>query len=158
VLAAFVPRETVAQWAGARRPHIPQRPGPLLDGELIVLLEPRTRWRQLAQARVWAHLVEVASPALDDHLGLGARAEPFQAQALVAELAVEALSDAIPPGFARLRCRCPARRSRRAALWIQTPDRRCARMPAHHVRSQGATAPRSRAGSECDRRSPDLPS
>src|SRR6185436_2169742 len=41
-------------------------------------------------------------PSLDDHLRLGARAEPFEAQALVAELAVEALRDAIVPGLAGL--------------------------------------------------------
>ena len=43
------------------------------------------------------HCVVVAPPSLDDHLRLGARAEPFEAQALVAELAVEAFRDAILP-------------------------------------------------------------
>ena len=43
-LAAFVPEGTVAQRAGARRPHVPQRPGPLPDGALALLLAPRTRW------------------------------------------------------------------------------------------------------------------
>lgn len=37
-----------------------------------------------------AHLVEVPTPALDQHLRLRPRAEPFQRQALVPELAVEA--------------------------------------------------------------------
>lgn len=38
----------------------------------------------------------------DDELGLVATAEGFQAQALVSELAVEALADAILPGASRL--------------------------------------------------------
>jgi hypothetical protein len=42
VLAAFGPCGTVAQWAGARAP------GPLLDGALILLLEPRTLVAELA--------------------------------------------------------------------------------------------------------------
>jgi len=37
-LAAFVPDGTVQQWVGARRSHVPQRPGPLPDGALILLL------------------------------------------------------------------------------------------------------------------------
>ena len=43
------------------------------------------------------HCVVVLPPALDDHLRLGARAEPFEAEAFVAELAIEALYDAILP-------------------------------------------------------------
>ena len=46
------------------------------------------------------HLVVMPAPALDHHLRLGPRAEPLQAQALVAELAVEALRRAILPGLA----------------------------------------------------------
>ena len=41
-----------------------------------------------------AHLIEVLAPGFDDDLGLGAREKPFGAQALVAELAVEAFRDA----------------------------------------------------------------
>src|SRR5215467_9231355 len=41
-------------------------------------------------------------PILDDHLRLGTRTKPFEAQALVAELAVEAFRDAILPGLAGL--------------------------------------------------------
>lgn len=40
----------------------------------------------VVQARVGAHLVVVASPLLDDHACLDARAEPLQAQALAGEL------------------------------------------------------------------------
>src|SRR6185295_7230011 len=43
-IAAFVPEGTVEQRAGARRPDVPQRPGPLHDGALVLLLESRTRW------------------------------------------------------------------------------------------------------------------
>jgi hypothetical protein len=43
------------------------------------------------------HRVVVPTPSLDDDLRLGARAEPFEAEALVAELAVEALVDAVLP-------------------------------------------------------------
>src|SRR5471032_1363514 len=49
-----------------------------------------------------AHLVVVLAPRLDDDLGLGAGPEPFEAQALVAELAVETLRRAILPGLARI--------------------------------------------------------
>src|SRR3954468_4570424 len=47
-----------------------------------------------------AHFVEVPPPLFDDHLRLGARAKPFEAQTLVAELAVEALRNAILPTLA----------------------------------------------------------
>ena len=47
-----------------------------------------------------AHLVVMPPPALDHDLRLGPRPEPLQAQALVAELAVEALRRAILPGLA----------------------------------------------------------
>ena len=56
-----------------------------------------------------AHLVEVPPPVFDHDLRLGARPEPFEAQALVAELAVEALRDAILPGLAGIdQCRVDA--------------------------------------------------
>jgi hypothetical protein len=44
----------------------------------------------------------VLAPGFDHDFGLSAREEPFEAQALVAELAVEALADAILPGLARI--------------------------------------------------------
>jgi hypothetical protein len=46
------------------------------------------------------HLVVVPPPALDHRLRLGPRAEPLQAQALVAEFAVEVLRRSILPGLA----------------------------------------------------------
>ena len=45
-------------------------------------------------------LVVVLAPRLDDDLSLGPRPEPFEAQALVAELAVEALRRPILPRLA----------------------------------------------------------
>ena len=45
------------------------------------------------------YLVEVSPPFFDQNLRLGARTKPFEAQTLVAELAVEALRDAILPGL-----------------------------------------------------------
>ena len=47
-------------------------------------------------------LVVVPPPGLDDDLRLGSAAEPFEAQAFVAELAVEALRNTILPGLAGL--------------------------------------------------------
>jgi hypothetical protein len=46
------------------------------------------------------HDVIVLTPALDDDFCFGARAEPFEAEAFVAELTVEALGDAILSGLA----------------------------------------------------------
>ena len=42
------------------------------------------------------------APGLDEHAALAARAEPFDRQALVAELAVEALIRAVLPWLARI--------------------------------------------------------
>jgi hypothetical protein len=75
------------------------------------------------------HGVIVLTPTLDDNFCFGARAEPFEAEAFVAELAVEALGDAILPGLAGLDQRgakCP---------WKRTPDRcRCAGEAARRAR------------------------
>ena len=49
-----------------------------------------------------SHLIVVPAPSLDNDLRLGAGAEPFEAQALVAELAVETLRRAILPRLARI--------------------------------------------------------
>ena len=48
------------------------------------------------------YLVVVRAPRLDDDCGVGAGAEPFEAQALVAELAVEAFPDAVLPRLPRV--------------------------------------------------------
>jgi len=48
------------------------------------------------------YLVEVSPPFFDQNLRLGARTKPFEAQTLVAELAIEALRDAILPRLAGL--------------------------------------------------------
>ena len=48
------------------------------------------------------HFVVMAPPCFNDHLRLGAGSKPLEAQALVAEFAVEAFRDAILPGFAGL--------------------------------------------------------
>src|ERR671919_2010254 len=58
--------------------------------------------REIVEARMRPHFVVVPPPCFDDHLRLGARTEPFEAQALVAELAVEAFRDAILPRLAGL--------------------------------------------------------
>ena len=47
----------------------------------------------VAEARMRAHGVVVATPLLDDHARFETRAEPFQTQALVAQATVEALDD-----------------------------------------------------------------
>ena len=46
---------------------------------------------ELLQTRMQSDLVVVATPGFDDDLRLSATPEPFERQALVAELAVEAL-------------------------------------------------------------------
>jgi hypothetical protein len=48
--------------------------------------------RQVVQAAVRSDGIEVKPPSLDDDLGLGARSKPLDAQAFVAELAVQALA------------------------------------------------------------------
>ena len=70
----------------------------------VLLLELRGERdrREIAEARMRPHRIEVLPPRFDQHLRLGARAEPFEAQALVAELAVEAFRRAILPGLARI--------------------------------------------------------
>jgi hypothetical protein len=52
----------------------------------FVLLSELLR-RQVAQTRVRAHVVVVSAPLLDHDSGLGARPEPLDIQALVAEWA-----------------------------------------------------------------------
>jgi hypothetical protein len=45
------------------------------------------------------HLVVMAPPSFDDHLRFGSRSKPLEAQALVAEFAIEAFRDAVLPGL-----------------------------------------------------------
>ena len=67
--------------------------------------------REIAEARMRAYLVEVSPPFFDQNFCLGARTKPFEAQTLVAELAVEALRDAILPRLAGFdQCRADALR------------------------------------------------
>ena len=49
-----------------------------------------------------ANFVVMAASALDDRLGLRPRPEPFETQALVPELAIEAFGNAILPRLAGL--------------------------------------------------------
>ena len=51
----------------------------------------------IAKARMRSHLVVVPTPAFDQNPSLGPGAEPLHVQAFVAELAIEALADAILP-------------------------------------------------------------
>ena len=47
-------------------------------------------------------LIVMPPPGFDDNLCLAPRSEPFQVQALVAELAIETLARAVLPGLARI--------------------------------------------------------
>ena len=58
--------------------------------------------REIVEARMRTHFIIVPPPCFDDHLRLGAGTKPFEAQALVTELAVEAFGDAILPRLAGL--------------------------------------------------------
>jgi hypothetical protein len=111
--------------------------------------------RQVAQARMRPRLVVVPPPALDHRLRIGPRTEPFQAQALVAELAVEALRGPILPGLAGIDqhgadalVHDPLQQRPRNELRpiVGTQGRAVRR-----ARTRGAPAPRSRAPSGCDR-------
>jgi hypothetical protein len=83
--------------------------------------------------------VVMAAPCFDDDLRLGARTKPFEAQTLVAKLAVEAFRDAILPRLAGLDQR---RANATAAPWTRTPARCCAETLGRHARSPSVTAPR----------------
>lgn len=58
-------------------------------------------WGNPSQTAVEADLIEVASPVSDHASGMMQRLEPLLVQALVAELAVEALDVAVLHGLAR---------------------------------------------------------
>src|SRR4029077_15729169 len=101
--------ERVVQRARARRPAHRSVLARCMTGRCFWQSSHELVRREIAEARVWTHLVVVAPPSLDDHLRLGTRTKPFEVQALVAELAVEALRDAILPRLARLdQCRADA--------------------------------------------------
>src|ERR1700719_273917 len=101
--------ERVVQRARVRRPAHRSVLARCMTGRCFWQSSHELVRREIAEARVWTHLVVVAPPSLDDHLRLGTRTKPFEVQALVAELAVEALRDAILPRLARLdQCRADA--------------------------------------------------
>ena len=60
----------------------------------------------ILEARVRPYSVVMLEPQTDHDLGLGAGTKPFEAQALVAELAVEAFVHAILPRFAWINQHC----------------------------------------------------
>src|SRR5580693_5520976 len=101
--------ERVVQRARARRPAHRSVLARCMTGRCFWQSSRELVRREIAEARVWTHLVVVAPPSLDDHLRLGTRTKPFEVQALVAELAVEALRDATLPRLAWLdQCRADA--------------------------------------------------
>lgn len=57
---------------------------------------------EVSQAAVGPHRVVVVAPSLDDYCGLLARSEPLQREALIAQLAVEALISPVLPRLARV--------------------------------------------------------
>ena len=67
-----------------------------------VMLRLELDGRQIVQAHMGSDEVIVLSLGFDQHLGLGVGAKPFDAQTLVAELAVERLVGAVLLGFARI--------------------------------------------------------
>jgi hypothetical protein len=71
--------------------------GSVGDGLMLVL---ELRGRQVLQAAVRSNGVVVATPVLDHDLGLGARAEPLDAPALVAQSAFEAVAGSVLPRLA----------------------------------------------------------
>src|SRR5580700_8290963 len=91
--------ERVVQRARARRPAHRSVLARCMTGRCFWQSSRELVRREIAEARVWTHLVVVAPPSLDDHLRLGTRTKPFEVQALVAELAVEALRDAFCQGL-----------------------------------------------------------
>ena len=77
-------------------------PARCLAGRWSCCLNHELVGREVSEARVRPHVIVMPPPRFDDHLRLGARSKPFEAQALVAELAVEAFRDAILPRLAGL--------------------------------------------------------
>src|ERR1700693_4543326 len=96
------PARRLGQRAGARRAQYRRAPARCITGRWVHLQPRKLLRRQIAEARMRTHLVIMPPPGLDDHPRLGAGTEPFEAEAFVAELAIEALYDAILPGLPRL--------------------------------------------------------
>lgn len=79
--------ELVANHAGSRVSILPESSqAPTDRGRMLIAMDA-----------VRPALVVELAPAFDDHLGLGAAAEPLAIQQLVAQLAVEALDEAVLP-------------------------------------------------------------
>src|SRR4051812_31758107 len=141
------------QRAGARRPIYRSDPARCITGRCVCVLSCKLVRREIANARMRTHLVIVPPPCLDDHLRFGTRAEPFEPEAFIAELAVEAFGDAVLPGLARLdqRGADPLRNDpRQQSLLRRTLDRcRCAGRPAPRSltkRDSTSSPARSRCG------------
>src|ERR1700741_3609360 len=99
------------QRARARRPTYRSALARCLTGRCVCQLSHELVRREIAEARMRTHLVVVPPPCFDEHFRLGTRMKPFEAQALIAEFAVEAFRDAILPRLARLdQCRSDALR------------------------------------------------
>ena len=92
-------RAGCATGRGAKAPNrsVPAR---CMTQRCVCLLSHELVRREIIEARARPHRVVVLPPSLDDDLGFGTRAEPFETEASVAELAVEALRDAILPRLA----------------------------------------------------------
>jgi hypothetical protein len=91
-------------------------------------------WREIVETRMRPQFV-VPPSCFDDHLCFGARAEPFEALALVPELAVKlSVTPFSQAGARSTPCRCRARRSR-------TPLRGTCSPAARHSRWLAAGEP-----------------
>src|SRR6516165_986805 len=95
-------RSGLSNRPGREGPHTAVALARCLTGRCVFLSSHELVRREIAEARMRTHLIVVPPPSLDDDLRLGARTKPFGAQTLVAELAIEALCDAILPRFAGL--------------------------------------------------------
>src|SRR3954471_691493 len=73
--------------------------GPLVD-ERVLLSE--FVWREVVEARMRPHFIVMAAPRFNDHLRFASATEPLEAQALVAEAAVEAFVHTVLPRLARI--------------------------------------------------------
>ena len=76
-IAAFVPEGTVEQRAGRGGPTYRSVPARCVTGRWSCSLSHERVGREIAEARMWAHLVVMASPFLDQYLRFGARTKPL---------------------------------------------------------------------------------